>query len=112
MVDYYVPQAGAAATNLQTTTNEFVQLLQKGDANMRIESTTQGAIGFQPAMIVKGSTKTSYQQDTNQLIVIYTVVRQAGLWYMVFAVPPSRAGDVAPMFKVMTETVMFPSDVP
>jgi len=109
MIDYYVPQAGAGAVGLDTTTNEFVDRLKKGDANLLSEPGERAVVGKKPAVFTKIHTKTSLQQDSDQLVYLYTVEREAGLWYVVFASPPSRLSEFDPVFKQMISTVEFPN---
>lgn len=112
MINYHVPQAGAAATSLSATTTEFVQALQKGDPNMKVESTTSVGLGSQPAMLTRFTTTTSNQAEPAQQVFLYTVARQSGLWYLALAAPPSRLGDINAIFRTMTDTLTFPGDVP
>ncbi|HEV2200346.1 MAG TPA: M48 family metallopeptidase [Bryobacteraceae bacterium] len=109
MIDYYVPQAGAAAVNLDSSTKEFVDALQKGDANLRAARPERAEVGGKPALMTKLNTKTSFQQDPDQTVYLYTVTRDAGLWYVALAAPPSRLGEFDPLFKQMIGTVQFPN---
>ena len=49
--------------------------------------------------MTKLTTKTSAQQD--QVIYLYTVAREAGLWYLVLAAAPSQLGEFDPVFRQM-----------
>src|SRR5260221_5697264 len=69
MIDYYVPQTGAGAVNLETSTNEFIQDLQKGDTTLRAERPSRISVGEKPALLTRLTTKTSDQQD--QTIYLY-----------------------------------------
>jgi beta-barrel assembly-enhancing protease len=109
MIDYYVPQAGAGAINLDTGTTEFVDSLKKGDTNLRAERPARVQVGGKPGLMTKLSTKTSQQQEPDQTIYLYTVARDAGLWYVVLAAPPSRLNELDPLFTQMIATVQFPS---
>ena len=40
--------------------------------------------------------QTSSQQEPDQVVYLYTVAREAGLWYVVLAAPPSRLGGFGP----------------
>ena len=105
MLDYYVPQSGAAAVKLDATTREFLDALRKGDQNLQPGQPGQATVGGRPALLTKITTKTSSQQD--QVVDLYTVAQEAGLWYVVLAAPASQAGESAPVFKQMIETVQF-----
>ena len=109
MVDYYVPQAGAAGVNLEKTTTEFVDSLKKGDTNLRPEKTERVQVGKKQALLTRIKTKTSYQQDPEQVVYLYTVVQPAGLWYVALASPPSRLSEAEPVFKEMIASVEFPN---
>jgi hypothetical protein len=109
MVDYYVPQQGAAATSLDASTNEFVDSLKKGDANLRPQRSERLEVGRKPALLTRLNTKTSVQQEPDQVVYLYTVAQPAGLWYVVLASPPSRLGEFDPVFKQMISTVEFPN---
>jgi len=109
MLDYYVPQSGAAAASLEGTTKEFIAPLQKGDPNLRAGSPERAQLGGKPALLAKLNTKTSSREQPEQVVYLYTVAREAGLWYLVLAAPPSRLGEFDPLFKQMIETVQFPN---
>jgi Zn-dependent protease with chaperone function len=109
MIDYYVPQAGAAAVNLEASTGEFVDSLKKGDSNLRTDRPERFQVGGKPALMTKLETKTSLQQEPGQVIYLYTVAREAGLWYLVLAAQPSKLSEFDPLFKQMTATVQFPN---
>jgi len=109
MVDYYAPQAGAAATNLDASTNEFVDSLKKGDPNIHADRPERLEVGREPALRTKLNTKTSVQQEPDQVVYLYTIAQPAGLWYVVLASPPSRLGEFDPVFKQMISTVEFPN---
>jgi len=107
MIDYYVPQAGAASVNLETSTGEFVDSLKKGDSNLRAEGSERLQVGGKPAVMTKLKTKTSLQQEPEQIVYLYTVGRDAGLWYLVMVAQPSKLGEFDPVFRLMTTTVLF-----
>lgn len=108
MIDYYVPRGGAAAVNLDAATKEFLNTLRNGDNNLRHGNSDRATVGGQPALMTRLTTKTSYQQEPDQTIYLYTVAREAGLWYLVLAAPPSRLNDLDPVFRQMVGTVQFP----
>jgi hypothetical protein len=105
MIHYYVPQSGEP--NLDGTTAEFVQSLQKGDSSLKAESPARASIGGKPALRTKLTTKTSAQTD--QVIYLYTVPREAGLWYLVMAAAPSQLAEFDPVFRQMEQSVLFPN---
>jgi len=109
MIDYYVPQAGAANVNLETSTGEFVDSLKKGDSNLQTERSERLQVGGKAAVMTKLKTKTSLQQEPEQIVYLYTVGREAGLWYLVLAGQPSRLGEFDPVFRQMTATIQFPN---
>jgi len=109
MLDYYVPQAGPATVKLDAGTREFLESLQKGDTNVRAGRPDRAVVGGQPALVTRLTTKTSSQQEPDQVVYLYTVAREAGLWYVVLAASPSRLGDFDPVFKQMIATVQFPN---
>lgn len=107
MVDYYVPQAGAAATQLDASTREFIASMQKGDPNLRAGSPERATVGGKPALRTRMTTNTSYQQDPQQVVYVYTVQRDAGLWYIAQAVPASQASSFDAAFRQMIGSVQF-----
>ena len=108
MIDYYVPQAGAAATNLDTSTREFVESLRKGDSNLKADPSQRAQVGGKSALRTKITTKTSLQQEPDQVVYLYTVPRQAGLWYLVLATQPSNLSAFDPVVKQIVESIQFP----
>ena len=109
MVDYYVPAAGAETTRLDGTTQEFIDGLKKGDTNLRADHSNAVSLDGKPALMTKLTSKAS---NGDQVIYLYTTVRQAGLWYMVQAVAPAQVNEQEPGFRQMVATVVFPKDVP
>lgn len=108
MIDYYVPQAGASAINLDTSTREFLDALRKGDSNLKADSPQRVQVGGKAALRTRLTTKTSLQQEPDQVVYLYTVPRQAGLWYLVLATQPSKLSDFDPLAKQMVDTIQFP----
>jgi hypothetical protein len=104
MIDYYVPASGAA--KLDETTAEFVQSLAKGDASLKSDKSISTTLGNKSALLTRLTTKTSAQQD--QVVFLYTVAREAGLWYLVLAAAPSQMDEFNPLFRQMTQSVAFP----
>lgn len=110
MVDYYVPDKGASEMRLDASTRDFLDGLKKGDPNFKVERSTELSIDGNRALLTRAATKTSNQID--QVVYIYTTVRQAGLWYIAQASPAAGAPDLDPVFKQMVETTVFPKNVP
>jgi hypothetical protein len=108
MVDYYVPQGGAAAVNLESSTKAFLEALRNGDQNLRWGTSDRVTVGGQPALMTRLTTRTSLQQEPEQVVYLHTVAREAGLWYLVLAAPPSRLGELDPVFRQIVATVQFP----
>jgi Zn-dependent protease with chaperone function len=106
MVDYYVSQS---PVKLDGTTKEFVDALRKSDNSLQTGQQERATVGGQPALTTKMNTKTSSQNESNQAIYLYTVARDAGLWYIVLAAPSSRVAEFDPIFKQMIATVQFPN---
>lgn len=108
MIDYYVPQAGAATTSLDASTKEFLDGLQKGDPNLRADRPQRIQIGSKTALRTRMTTKTSAQQDPDQVVYLYTVARPSGLWYTALAGQKSKMADLDPIFTQMASTIQFP----
>jgi Zn-dependent protease with chaperone function len=108
MIDYYVPQAGAASTNLEASTKEFLDGLQKGDQNLKADKPQRVQLGNKTALKTRLTTKTSVQQDPDQVVYLYTVARESGLGYTVLAGQASKMTELEPTFKQMIESVQFP----
>jgi beta-barrel assembly-enhancing protease len=107
MIDYYKPANGSNPV-LEGTTNEFVQGLQKGDTSLRSDRPNRVELGGKPALMTKLTTRTSLQREPEQTIYLYTVVRNDLLWYLVLATPPSRQGELEPVFRQIADSVVFP----
>ncbi len=110
MLDYYVPETGTAGVKLDASTREFLDALRKGDPNLRAGQPDRAVVGGQPALLTRMTTKTSSQQEPDQVVYLYTVVREAGLWYIVLAAPPSRLSEFDPVFRQIVATVQFPTE--
>jgi beta-barrel assembly-enhancing protease len=106
MIDYYRPQK---STQLDAATAEFVQSLQKGDANIKVAAPARVRVGNKPGLMTRATTKTSKPGEPDQVVYLYTVQQEAGLWYMVLAAPPSELGALDPTFRSMVQTVLFPN---
>ncbi|HEY1342129.1 MAG TPA: hypothetical protein VGF59_31690, partial [Bryobacteraceae bacterium] len=65
-------------------------------------------VGGQPALVTRITAKTSSQQEPDQVVYLYTVERETGLWYLVLAAPLSVLTDFDPIFKQIVGTVQFP----
>lgn len=109
MVDYYVPRAGAAPGNPGAATKEFVDSLRQADSNMRTYSPEPVQVAGKPGLRTKLTSKTSLERESDQVIYLYTVARDAGLWYIALAAPPSRLDDFEPLFRQILGTVQFPN---
>jgi hypothetical protein len=108
MIDYYVPQAGAASTNLDASTKEFLDGLQKGDSNLKADKSQRVQVGNKAALRTRLATKTSVQADPDQVVYLYTVARNSGLWYTALAGQTSKMNDLEPTFKQMIDSIQFP----
>jgi hypothetical protein len=108
MLDYYVPQGGAASVKLDAANKQFLDDLRKGDANLHAAASEHTTVGGQAALMTRITTKTSSQQEADQVIFLYTVARDAGLWYAALAAPSAGAGQLEPVFQQMVKTVEFP----
>jgi hypothetical protein len=108
MLDYYVPQSGAGSAKLDAATKEFLDSLRKSDANLRTGQSDRATVGGQPALVTRITAKTSSQQEPDQVVYLYTVERETGLWYLVLAAPLSVLTDFDPIFKQIVRTVQFP----
>ena len=108
MIDYYVPQAGGASTNLDASTKEFLDGLQKGDPNLKADKPQRVQVGNKTALRTRLTTKTSVQQDPDQVVYLYTVARQSGRWYTALAGQTSKMSELDPTFTQMINSVQFP----
>ena len=108
MLDYYVPEAGPSSVKLDASTKEFVDELRKNDKNLHPAQSGQTTLGGQPALLTRMTTRTSAQPDFDQALSLYTVAREAGLWYLVLAAPQPHVGEFDPLFKQIVATVQFP----
>ena len=52
-------------------------------------------------------TRTSYEQDPEQVVQLYTVVRSPGLWTFALAAPTSHFAKAEPIFQQMIQTIKF-----
>ena len=71
-----------------------------------MEKSINTTLGNKKALLTRLTTKTSAQQD--QVIFLYTVARDAGLWYVVMAAAPSQLDEFSPLFRQMAQSVAFP----
>jgi len=83
-----VPQAVHAAVKLDPTTHEFLDALRKGDRR-------------RPACAPDS-------HDHQDLVYLYTVAREVGLWYAALATPAARVAEFDPIFQQIVATVQFP----
>ena len=105
LIDYY-PLPGDSS-DLKTATSAMLKSLQQGDQHLKIEKTESVTVGGKQALLTRLKTRTSYQQDPDQEVELYTVVRPAGLWTFALAAPASRFGKAEPIFRQMIQTVKF-----
>jgi Zn-dependent protease with chaperone function len=105
LVDYNRPPGDA--NDLRAATNALLNAFQQADKDMRIDRTEQTTVGRKPALVTRLRTRSSYPQDPNQDVLLYTVVREAGLWTLALAAPTSRFGEADPIFRQMIQTVKF-----
>lgn len=106
MIDYYRPEAGAAA--LDATTAELLRGLEKEDTNLRAERPGRIDLGGKPALLTRIATKPSVAREPEQTVLLYTVVRNEMLWHLVLAAPPSRWNELEPVFRQISQSVQFP----
>jgi hypothetical protein len=106
MVDYYQPQK--ESTDVEALTNEYLDHLKQGDPNMKVASTQAAELGGKKALITKLTTRTSFQDDPNQVVYLYTVAREEGLWNLALAAPQSKWNEAEPVLKQIANTVQFP----
>jgi beta-barrel assembly-enhancing protease len=106
MIDYY--QLHGGSTNLQAATSEYLQSLKQGDQNMHVDNTQSTQVGGKPALVTKLTTRTSFQQDPNQVVYLYTVAREEGLWNLALAAPQSKWSEAEPVLQQIAKTVQFP----
>jgi hypothetical protein len=105
MIDYYAP--AGASQELEAATKALLQSLQQGDANIRIGKVEKVTVGGKPGMLAHLTTRTSYAQDPEQVVKLYSVVRPAGLWTLALAVPKSRFAEGEPILLQILQTVAF-----
>jgi len=105
MLDYYRPEPEGAS--LEAATGAFLDSLAKGDPSLKAGRPERAEIGGKPAMLARLATRTS--KDEDQAITLYTVMREAGLWYLVLAAPTARLGEFEATFRQIADTVLFPN---
>ncbi len=104
-----VPQAGATSMSLAANTKDFIAGLQKGDPHLKAEKSLAATVGGKQALRTRITTQTSYTQEPAQVVYLYTVSRDAGLWYLVLAIQPSQLSAFDPIVKRMVASVQFPN---
>jgi hypothetical protein len=105
MIDYYAPSGGSV--QLEAATKALLESLHKGDSSMKIEKTEAVSIGGKAGMVTRLTTRTSYPQDPEQVVQLYSVVRAAGLWTLALAFPKSRSAEGEPIVRQILQTVAF-----
>jgi hypothetical protein len=92
---------------LKAETDALLQALQKGDRDLKIEGTKPVTVGGKQALFTRLKTRTSYAQDPDQVVQLYTVVRSPGLWTLALAAPASVVSKAEPIFGQMIQTIKF-----
>jgi hypothetical protein len=105
MIDYYPVPAGKE--DLEPATKALLQSLQQGDSSLKAENPAPVNVGGKAGMLTRLTTRTSYAQDPEQIVQLYSVVRPAGLWTLALAAPKSRAAEAEPIFRQILQTVVF-----
>jgi hypothetical protein len=105
MIDYHAPAGGTEG--LQAATKALLQSLQKGDPDLKIGKTEPVTVGGKQGMLTSLTTRTSYQQDPEQVVQLYSVVRSPGLWTLVIAAPKSKFAEGEAVFRQIVQTVAF-----
>jgi hypothetical protein len=105
MIDYYTPPGGS--DGLDAATKAFQQSIQKGDTDLKIGKTEQVSVGGKPGMLTHFTTRTSYQQDPEQVVHLYSVLRPAGLWTLALAAPKSKSAEAESIFRQIVQSVAF-----
>jgi Zn-dependent protease with chaperone function len=105
MIDYYVPPGGSEG--LEAATKALLQSLRQGDSNLKIVNTEPVSVAGKAGILTRFTTRTSYSQDPEQVVHLYSVVRPAGLWTLVLGVPKSRFAEGEPILRQILQTVAF-----
>jgi beta-barrel assembly-enhancing protease len=93
--------------DLSKGTTDSIERLKKQDANLRADPSEHVTIGGQPALRTRIETRTSWRQDPNQVVYVYTVVRPKGLWSLALASPASKLELADPVFGRIVQSVKF-----
>jgi len=102
----YGPSSGENR-DLKAETTALLEALQKGDRDLKIEKTESVTVGGKQALLTRVKTRTSYEQDPEQVVQLYTVVRSPGLWTFALAAPTSHFAKAEPIFQQMIQTIKF-----
>jgi hypothetical protein len=94
-------------TDLKKATSSMLQDLQQANHELRIEGPQSATVGGKQALLTRLRTRSTYAQDPDQVVQLYTVVRPAGLWTFALAAPTSLFGKAEPIFRQMIQTVTF-----
>jgi hypothetical protein len=105
MIDYFAPAGGSQ--EVAAATKALLESLQKGDSNMRIAKSEPFSVGGKAGILTQLTTRTSYSQDPEQVVHLYSVVRPAGLWTLALACPRSRLAEGEPILRQIVQTVAF-----
>jgi len=101
----YSPQSGF---DLQKSTQALIDTIRKSDPAVQVQSSQSTRVGNKPALVTQLRTKTSLAQEPDQVVYLYTVVRQEGLWNLALAAPPSQLDQFDPIFSEIVRTITFP----
>jgi hypothetical protein len=105
LIDYY-PLPGDSS-DLKTATAALLKALQQGDQDLKIEKTESTTIDGKQALLTRLKTRTSYEQNPEQEVELYTVIRPAGLWTFALAAPTSLFDKAEQIFRQMIQTIKF-----
>ncbi len=103
MLDYSQPKSA----DLKSATNDLLQTLKKGDANMNIQTTNPVQLGGKPALVTRLTTKTSQQQDPQQTVLFYTAIHGELLFTAAAAAPTSQWTQAEPQLQQAIQTIQF-----
>jgi Zn-dependent protease with chaperone function len=102
----YSPLPGDS-TDLKKATSSMLQGLQQANRELKIEGTEPATVGGKQALLTRLKTQTTYAQNPEQAVLLYTVVRPAGLWTFALAAPTSLFGRTERTFQQMIQSVKF-----
>ena len=104
-VDYYSPPGGAV--DLNRDTQELLRRLRQNNPDMRVARDTRSIeVAGQPALLSTLSSRSPYRKE-QEVDVLATVARPAGLFYVVFIAPESLFDQAQPVFENVLRSVRF-----